>query len=198
MAALTAHRSPRPSLSARDRLLSAALDRFGAGDPVLVSLEEIRREAQVSVGALYHHFADKGALVEELYVTLTAAFQHEFVAHLRAQTTAEDGVKAGVAFYLRWVSRNRPGARVLLTHRPGSAALRNLNRDFLGEVKTWWDTHVRYGTLRPLGLDVVHALWLGPSHEYTRQWLDGAQKRPPAAVIELLSDAAWNTLKEPR
>jgi AcrR family transcriptional regulator len=181
---------------ARERLLGAALERFGADGPVAVSLEDVRRQAGVSVGALYHHFADKPALLDALYASLTEEFQAGFVAEIRAHATAEEGIRAGVAFYLRWVTRNRAGARVLFGHRPGTPALRELNRHFLAEIRAWWDTHVHYGVLKPLPLTLVHALWVGPAHEYTRQWLDGSAKRLPANVTELLADAAWSTLKE--
>ena len=196
--------------SARDRLLEAALDRFGADGPVAVSLEDVRVHAGVSVGALYHHFADKAALVDALYVELTEDFQIGFLTELRKHVTAEGAIKAGVAYYLRWVTRNRAAARILLGwsaapdggalvgHRPEHAALRELNRAFLAEIRAWWDTHVHYGALRPLSLDLVHALWFGPAHEYTRQWLDGRGRRSPVAATGALADAAWNTLKEIR
>ena len=184
--------------SARDRLLEAALDRFGADGPVAVSLEDVRLQAGVSVGALYHHFADKSALIDALYVELTEDFQTGFLAELRAHPTAEGAIRSGVAYYLRWVTRNRAGARVLLGHRPDDDALRELNRAFLAELKAWWNTHVHYGALRPLSLDLVHALWLGPAHEYTRQWLDSRGKRSPVSTGEVLADAAWSTLKEAR
>jgi AcrR family transcriptional regulator len=196
--------------SARDRLLEAALDRFGTDGPVAVSLDDVRVHAGVSVGALYHHFADKAALVDALYLQLTEDFQFGFLAELRGHPTAEGAIKAGVAYYLRWVTRNRAGARILMGwsaapdggalvgHRPEHAALRELNRAFLAELRAWWDTHVHYGALRPLPLDLVHALWFGPAHEYTRQWLDSRGKRSPVAVTEALADAAWNTLKEIR
>jgi len=184
--------------SARDRLLEAALDRFGTDGPVAVSLDDVRVHAGVSVGALYHHFADKAALVDALYLELTEDFQIGFLAELRGHPTAEGAIKAGVAYYLRWVTRNRAGARVLLGHRPADRALRELNRAFLSELRAWWDTHVHYGALRPLPLDLIHALWLGPAHEYTRQWLDSRGKRSPVAITDALADAAWNTLKETR
>jgi AcrR family transcriptional regulator len=184
--------------SARDRLLEAALDRFGADGPVAVSLEDVRLQAGVSVGALYHHFADKSALIDALYVELTEDFQTGFLAELRAHPTAEGAIRSGVAHYLRWVTRYRAGARVLLGHRPDDDALRELNRAFLAELKAWWNTHVHYGALRPLSLDLVHALWLGPAHEYTRQWLDSRGKRSPVSTGEVLADAAWSTLKEAR
>jgi AcrR family transcriptional regulator len=186
-----------PAPSARQRLLGAALERFAAEGPVAVSLEDIRRQAGVSVGALYHHFSDKSALVDELYIQLTEQFQAEFLDKLRNQPAAEDAIKAGVGFYLRWVGQNRAGASVLLGHRPSSPRLTALNREFLAELKSWWSTHVHYGTLRSLPLDLVHALWFGPAHEYTRQWLDGQRTRPPTNAANLLAQAAWETLKEP-
>ncbi|HWF53614.1 MAG TPA: helix-turn-helix domain-containing protein, partial [Solirubrobacteraceae bacterium] len=178
--------------------LDVALERFGVADPVTVSLDDIRREAGVSVGALYHHFADKAALLEALYLDLSARFQAGFLAELRSHPAAEDGVRAGVQFYLRWVAANRAGATVLLGHRPDSAALRKLNRAFLEEVLAWWRTHVHYGTLRELPLDLIHALWLGPAQEYTRHWITGHTRRPPTSAAEALARAAWDSLKEPR
>jgi AcrR family transcriptional regulator len=186
-----------PDLSARDRLLDAALVRFATDPPVGVSLEDIRRDAGVSVGAFYHHFADKGALVDALYFELTRPVQEMFLAELHARPSAEDAVKAIVHLYLRWVSGNRAAAGLLLGHRPDERALRELNRPFLAEVRSWWDTHVHYGVVRALPLEVLIALWLGPAQEYTRQWLAGHVKRVPRGVADVLADAAWNALKEP-
>ncbi len=189
--------SPRSGASARERLLAAALTQFAADGPVAVSLEEIRRQAGVSVGALYHHFADKTALIDALYLELTEQVQAAFLDELRSHPAAEDGVKAEVRLYLRWVSGNRAGARILLGHRPDGPALRELNRAFFDEMTAWWQTHVHYGVLRSLPRDLLHALWLGPAQEYTRSWLAGHTKRMPRAVADILADAAWNTLKEP-
>src|ERR1700733_5719316 len=111
--------------SARNRLLDAALVRFAADPPVAVSLEDIRRDAGVSVGALYHHFDDKTALVDALYLELTQREQELFLAELRTYSSAEDAVKAVGRLYLRWVSANRAGARLLLGHRPDERALRD-------------------------------------------------------------------------
>jgi AcrR family transcriptional regulator len=190
-------RSKLVPTTTRDRLLDAALVRFAADPPVAVNLEDIRRDAGVSVGALYHHFEDKAALVDALYLELTRRVQQMFLAELRAHPSAEDGVRAIVRLYLRWVSGNRAAAALLLGHRPDELALRELNRPFFAEVRSWWDTHVHYGALRPLPLEVMNALWIGPAQEYTRHWLAGQVKRVPRAVADVLADAAWNALKEP-
>jgi AcrR family transcriptional regulator len=184
--------------SARDRLLAAALRKLATQSPAAVSLEDIRREAGVSVGALYHHFTDKEALIDALFLEQAHQVQEDFVSELRTHESAEDGVKAIVRWYLRWVSENQAAARVLLGHRPDRSELHDMNRRFFDEVLTWWQTHAHDGALRTLPLDLIHALWIGPAQEYTRHWLSGHVKRVPRGVADVLADAAWNALKEPR
>jgi AcrR family transcriptional regulator len=198
---LAAEAADRPNeqapRSARSRLLQAALLQFDRSGTVAATLEDIRGDADVSVGALYHHFPDKAGLASALYVELLGAFQEAFLAELRARADAEDGVRAGVHVYLRWVSANRAAARFLLGERPTeSALLREQNRAFFAETMAWWETHVHYGALRDLPFDLIHSLWLGPAHEYTRHWVAGPAKRVPATVTGVLADAAWQNLKE--
>jgi AcrR family transcriptional regulator len=184
---------------ARELLLAAALVRFDADGVVAARLEDIRREAGVSVGALYHHFPDKAALAGALYAELTAEFQDGFLAGLRAHPDAEQGVKGGVRFYLRWVSANRRAAAFLLGGRPSEqGALRERNRTFFSEAMGWWETHAHYGAVRRLPFDVINALWLGPAQEYTRHWVAGRGRRVPSDVADVLANAAWQTLKEQR
>lgn len=188
---------PQAVGNARERLLAAALTRFQADGLVRATLEDVRLEAGVSVGAMYHHFADKAALVDALYVELIGRFQSEFLAELREHASAEEGIKAGVRLYLRWVARHRAEAGVLLGHRCDAPALRERNRALFSETMAWWRTHVHYGSLRDLPFDVIQALWIGPSQEYTRHWLAGRAKRTPPAVAEVFAEAAWHALKEP-
>jgi AcrR family transcriptional regulator len=182
---------------ARELLLRAALARFEREGALSATLEDIRRDAGVSVGALYHHFPDKTALAAALFAELTETVQQGFLAELRAHPDAAGGVRAGVRFYLRWVSSNRASASFLLAGRPADdERLRALNRPFFAEVMSWWETHVHYGTLRSLPFDVLQALWLGPAQEYCRHWVAGRSRRVPASVAGVLAEAAWLTLKE--
>jgi AcrR family transcriptional regulator len=197
--ATPSRRGPRARRGqARQRLLVAALRRFEADGAVGATLEDIRTDAGVSTGALYHHFPDKAALAAALYAELLDDFQQGFLTALRANPDAAAGVRAGVRQYLRWVGGNRAAARFLLGERPADAQLAALNAAFFSEVTAWWRTHVYYGSLRDLPFDVINALWLGPAHEYCRHWLAGTGRRVPAAAATALADAAWQTLKEER
>lgn len=180
---------------ARERLLAAALERFATDGVLGARLEDIRRDAGASVGALYHHFADKADLADALFLDCSAQFQAAFLATLREHPDAADGVRAGVRCYLRWVTRHRAATRFMLAHHPAPGRLRELNRAFFTEVFDWWRPHARYGAVRELPAELLHPLWLGPAQEYTRAWLAGHGRRPPAAHTEALADAAWEAVR---
>jgi AcrR family transcriptional regulator len=47
--------------------MQTARRRFAADGAIAATLEDIRRDADVRVGALYHHFPDKPALAAAVY-----------------------------------------------------------------------------------------------------------------------------------
>jgi AcrR family transcriptional regulator len=159
------------------------------------TLDEVRREASVSVGALYHHFPDKPALAAAVYAQLIGEYQAGFVAMLREHDTAEDGIRGGVAHHLRWVAAHRGEARLLLGDRIDSAALRDANRDFFAAVRDWWRPHHTYGVLRPMRRGITAALWLGPAQEFSRYWLAGDDAKMPPEAVETFATAAWAVLR---
>jgi AcrR family transcriptional regulator len=183
------------ALDARDRLLQVARRRFAVDGALVPTLDEVRREAEVSVGALYHHFPDKPALAAAVYAQLIGEYQAGFVAMLRDHDTAEGGIRGGVAYHLRWVTEHRGEARLLLGDRLDSAALRDANRDFFSAVRDWWRPHHTYGVLRPMRLGVTAALWLGPAQEFSRYWIAGGDAKMPREVVDTFASAAWAVLR---
>ena len=183
---------------ARERLLDAARLRFGEEGAIASTLEDVRRDADVSVGALYHHFPDKRALAAAVYAEVMAAYQEGFVRELREQATAEGGIRRGVEHHMRWIATHRGEASLLLAERLDSDALRHGNRVFFAAIEDWWRPHTAYGALKALEPELTSALWLGPAQEYCRHWLSGRPRRMGAAVVQTLADAAWDTLRENR
>ena len=188
-------RSGAKVLDARDRLLQVARRRFAVDGALVSTLDEVRREAEVSVGALYHHFPDKPALAAAVYAQLISEYQAGFVAMLGDHDTAEGGIRGGVAYHLRWVTEHRGEARLLLGDRLDSAALRDSNRDFFAAVRDWWRPHHTYGVLRPMRIGVTAALWLGAAQEYSRYWIAGGEAKMPEDAVETFATAAWAVLR---
>lgn len=180
---------------ARDRLLQVARRRFAADGALVPTLDEVRREAEVSVGALYHHFPDKPALAAAVYALLIGEYQAGFLAMLRDHDTAQGGIRGGVAYHLRWVTEHRGEAGLLLGDRLDSAALRDSNRDFFAAVRYWWRPHHTYGVLRPMRLGITAALWLGPAQEFSRYWIAGGDTAMPRDTVDTFASAAWAVLR---
>jgi AcrR family transcriptional regulator len=175
--------------------MQTARRRFAADGTIAATLEEIRRDADVSVGALYHHFPDKPALAAAVYAEVMSDYQTGFIAMLRRHATAEGGIRGGVAHHLRWVSANRSEATLLLGDRLDSAELRDANRAFFADVRDWWRPHHNYGVLRPMQGGITAALWFGPAQEFSRYWIAGGQPNMPRGVVKTFADAAWKALR---
>lgn len=178
-------------------MVAVAQRRFAEEGLLAVRLQDIREEAGVSVGAVYHYFPDKARLYAEAWLTALADYQHNFVAALREHAVAQDGVRAIVSHHLAWVQRHREHAVLLSAARPVEAedAVGTLNRSFLADVSAWWRPHVHYDAVRDLPMDVVYALWLGAAQEYCRLWLAGRTRRIPSDIAPALAEAAWLALK---
>ncbi|KUH81311.1 MULTISPECIES: TetR/AcrR family transcriptional regulator [unclassified Mycobacterium] len=185
----------RAGPDARTRLLDVARRRFAADGALSATLDEVRREAGVSVGALYHHFPDKLSLATAVFAQTLGEYQEGFVAMLRRHDTAEGGIRGGVAHHLRWVAAHRGEAAFLLGPRLDSLELRERNDGFFAAVRDWWRPHHSYGALQPMRDGVTAALWLGPAQEYSRHWVAGPAKRMPSATVEIFADAAWAALR---
>ena len=175
--------------------MQAARRRFARDGALAATLDDIRRDADVSVGALYHHFPDKPALAAAVYAQVMAEYQAGFLAMLRRHDTAEGGIRDGVAHHLRWVTAHRREAALLLGDRLQSQALDDSNRSFFAAVEDWWRPHHSYGALRPMQGAVTAALWFGPAQEFSRYWIAGDQIRLPRGVVKTFADAAWIALR---
>ncbi|MEZ5062935.1 MAG: TetR/AcrR family transcriptional regulator [Solirubrobacterales bacterium] len=130
----------------RTRLIDSAMHRFAAEGVLAATLDQVRGDAGASVGAVYHHFPDKEALVDGAG-TGPGGFRDAFAAELERHRDAEDGIKAMVRFLVRWCFGNRDEATLLLEGRLSCASV-ELNREFFDRVQRWWTIHAHYGTVR--------------------------------------------------
>src|SRR3954467_6265562 len=106
------------AVAARDRILAAARTRFASDGGYAATLEDVRRDAAVSVGAVYHHFPDKERLAEAVWLDALGRYQAGFLDVLRASPGAREGIEGAVAHHLAWVAAHREDATLLISARP--------------------------------------------------------------------------------
>lgn len=206
----------KPSPTAAEKTLTAALELFDDLGYSATTIEMIRSRADVSIGSIYHRFGSKEGIAGALYLRSLLDFQRGLSVVLHDHRDAETAVRAGVGQYLRWVDFDHPRARFLMRRRETEVTRVNshdvdaVNRKTFGEMEEWHRAHVDAGAIRDLSLPLLYAVWFGPAQEYARQALDGALRltrssssgrSPDGRHSQLLdaepalADAAWAALR---
>ena len=194
----------RASRVRQQEILQAALGLFLEKGFGATTLDQILRRSRSSVGSFYHHFQSKVEVAAALYLETLEAYQAAFLGELRRHHDARAGIEATVRHHLRWTADN-PETAAYLTHcrepevaEASEARARQLNRAFFAETDAWLVAQVQRGKVRRLSAPLYHALWMGPSDEFTRLWLLGPQPRDPkqlAKAEDLLAKTAWENLR---
>lgn len=164
------------------------------------SIDDIRQLSGASVGSIYHHFAGKEGLAAALYNETLADYQAGLLGVLDAAGDTRAGIEGAVRHHVHWVVEHPDRARYLLVGTEARAALvgrrdlREQNRRFFARVNGWLAPRLAAGELRSVSPEVLHALWVGPSQELARHWLEGRVKRRPTEDAGVLAAAAWDAL----
>jgi AcrR family transcriptional regulator len=190
------------TLARRASVLAAALDCFNRFGIEGTTIQDIQRTANCSVGSLYHHFGSKEGIAEELFIEGIQRFNSGMLRRLRRCSGAEASVKAVVYFSCDWTTRNRALASYLhsrdIDFSDGARArLKEIYRNYLGEIFAWFAPFVARGEMRVLPRETYVPLISGPIQEYIRRWLSGHHDRRLATVRELFAEAAWNAVRCP-
>jgi AcrR family transcriptional regulator len=191
---------PAATTPRRQAILDAALAEFTAHGVAGASIEAIRQRSGASVGSIYHHFGDKDGIAGALYLEGLHDYQQGMLSTLAAAASTREGVETVVHHHLRWIAEHQELARFLLLGRDASVVvstewpLRALNRRFFSEVSDWTRPRVQAGELRDLELELLTALWIGPSQELARHWLAGRSQVSLERAAPVLAAAAYRSL----
>jgi AcrR family transcriptional regulator len=88
------------SVATRASLVAVAREMFAAGGYAATSIEEIVRAAQVTRGALYHHFADKRDVFRAVYEDVERELTERIVGVVAAEPRPERRLLAGLEAFL--------------------------------------------------------------------------------------------------
>jgi AcrR family transcriptional regulator len=184
----------------RQRLLDAALAVHAARGQEGFTVQAVLAESGVSLGSLYHHFANVDGLAAALYARCMADLLDGIVAALERTRTARAGVRAVVTAYLTFVSTEPAKARFI--HASAYASYLPAHADAIAEMKNprmarmarWVAPHVAAGAIVDLPDPLTEMLLIGPVAELSRRWLNGADIDLTKAA-KLLPDRIWAALE---
>ncbi|MEU8896723.1 TetR/AcrR family transcriptional regulator [Nocardia sp. NPDC048505] len=161
----------------RGALMDACLRLIDTEGIAAVSLRRVAREAGVSTGAPYHHFADRAALLAALSAN---GFERLGAALAAARATADTPLAALTALaeaYVRF-SREQPAYFRLMFRPELSQPEKHPDAAVAGEAAfaVLADTVadcVAAGLVEPERADTVTVAWWGIAHGLASLWLDG-------------------------
>jgi AcrR family transcriptional regulator len=189
--------APAPTVQ---RILAAALPLFLTHGYAGASLEQVRRDAGVSNGSLYHHFPRRADLAARLFNEGMRDCQQVVLRAVTADEPAERVVRAVVTELLGWVEEHADVARWIFSDLPDEVLLAaepelgRTSRDYAVVVGDWLARQSRLGAVIEGSFAVRHALWLGPAQEFARHWLRGRSRQRPTEAATDLAEGAWRAL----
>lgn len=182
-------------------VLESALAVFAEKGFANSTIADIRANAEVSNGAVFHHFHSKEAIAEAIYVEGIASYQAGITALLDGPPTSPyAAVGAAILHQLEWTERNPDLARFIYERgRPkwnvaAAEQVRSLNQDLAARIYAWLAPHVLAGRTHEVSVTVLAACVVGPAHFVAKRWLEGSLKIPPTAFAEELTESAWAAL----
>lgn len=110
----------RPALHDTETLLDVALTIAADRGPASVTIASVSAASGAPSGSLYHRFEDRAALLGQLWLRTTGAFQDGFLEALDSAPGA-DGCVAAATYVITW-SRDHPAEARLLLRGPDDFA----------------------------------------------------------------------------
>jgi len=184
----------------KNRVMQVALTHFAKAGIERTNVGDILKDAQCSVGSLYHHFGNKEGIAEALFIEGIRQFNGGLLAALLSRRTGETGVRAIIRYCCQWVTEQPALAAFLLSREiklseSAKRELKELDRAFGQALYDWFVPHVQKGELLELPRSLYIPIICGPTLEYSRLWLSGRNRRSPDDVSALLAEAAWQSIR---
>ncbi|WP_019624516.1 TetR/AcrR family transcriptional regulator [Thioalkalivibrio thiocyanoxidans] len=181
----------------RQRVLETALGLFSTRGYFNTSIHDIRREADVSIGSIYHHFGNKEALAKALYDDLLERMD----AGLREVMEREQDCRArcdGIIAFLFQAATEEP--------RTMRFVLESRHREFLPDeppvcssqpfmrMRECIEQGIASGEVRPIEIPVAATAAFGGAIRLVHLHLDGVLEQPLLRYLTSMQDTAWRAV----
>lgn len=182
----------------RSQILDTALQLFSRRGYFNTSIHDICREAGVSIGAVYHHFANKDALARALFDDMLARMEVALSDILACHATCHKRCDAIIAFLFALAGQSPETMRYLLDAR---------HHEFMPEAKPLGTSRpyallrqcieggIRSGAVRPLDPRVAVEAAFGGAIRMIQLHLDGVLEQPLPHYLTQTQECAWRAIR---
>lgn len=156
----------------RRRILEAALACFDEKGLAATTIDDVCSAAALSVGSVYHHFASKNDIYEDLVREALTEYRSGIIEALEGGASLEDSIRRLVRFHVRWVEDRPALTRLMLQWDEAERARpsgREHYRRFSEAIGAWLRREARAGRIRRMEPDLYSTLFMGPLMEHARQ-----------------------------
>ncbi len=183
--------------TSRGRVLDVALQLFSTRGFFNTTVQDIAREAEVSIGSIYHHFQDKEAIGRALYDHLVARMANALDAIAKTHTTAHDQCRAVVELLFQ-LAEEEPALMAYMLHTqhqefmPGQAPV--CSSQPFTQMRAMVAAGMETGEIRPMdSLVAATTLFGGPLRMISLR-LDKILEIPLQRYTNPVWEAAWRAI----
>ena len=183
----------------KSKILEQALELFSERGYFNTSIHDIRRQAGVSIGAIYHHFQNKEELARELYLQLLNRIDNaiENVLNRHSKCLPQSRAIVEVMFELAEKEPRTMQFVLLAKHReylPDEPPICS-SAPFV-KMKMVLEAGIRGGEVRSLDPWVAATAMFGGALRMMNLRLDGALDQPLPAYLDEVVDCGWRAVKQ--
>lgn len=106
------------NMNAKDKICHSAIQLFVEKGYHATSIPDIVNAAEVSTGALYHHFKSKEELAKYMHEKVTCKFIEKYTTRVKVLEKFEDKIKEFVKMMFEWHKEKPYVVKYLTTSRP--------------------------------------------------------------------------------
>ncbi len=198
---MTETASTRPRLRGedlREQVLNTALRLFSEKGYFATSIHDIRREAGVSTGAIYHHFGNKETLAQSLYDNLLVRMDMEIAASIAAHPDCLGRCRAIIALLFELAVQEPQTMQFILLAK---------HREYLPEespicssgpfvrMREVLEEGIRSAEVRDIEPWVAATAIFGGALRMMNLYLDGALDRPLADYLDQVVECGWRAVQ---
>ncbi len=181
----------------QELVLDTALHLFSERGYFNTSVHDIAREAQVSIGSIYHHFKDKQGIAQALYEQLVARMGRAFDTIASTHPTTHDRCRAVVELLFQ-LTEDEPALMAYMLHAqhqefmPGQAPV--CSSQPFTQMRAMVVAGMDTGEIRPMdSLVAATALFGGPLRMISLR-LDKILEIPLQRYTAQVWEAAWHAV----